>query len=152
MFHFHLLSIYILEQLFMQLLHGKWGFHHWYGGRNIVLLKLYANPDFFAVLFVYCFEVRMEKGVRISFWSGSWAAMGNLRPLKLFRAALLKAMKFGYFIEKSTKCVVKVYTLALDMTFYQKFGPRTYLGCPWLFLGIELRILRNSTYIKLEAS
>jgi hypothetical protein len=40
--------------------------------------------------------------------------MGNLRPFKLFRAALLKALKNDYFAEKSTKCIVKVYTLALE--------------------------------------
>jgi hypothetical protein len=45
--------------------------------------------------------------------------MGNLRPFKLFRVALQKPLKYRYFIEKSTKSVVKAYTLA-D------------LGCPWL--------------------
>jgi hypothetical protein len=40
-------------------------------------------------------------------------AMGNLRPLNLFSAALLKPLKYTYFIEKSTKSVAKVSTLAL---------------------------------------
>jgi hypothetical protein len=31
------------------------------------------------------------------------SAMGNLRPFKLFRVALLKALKNGYFTEKTTK-------------------------------------------------
>jgi hypothetical protein len=52
---------------------------------------------------------------------GPRAACGPLsyleRPFKIFRAALLKPLKNGYFTEKSTKCIVKVYTLALDMTF-----------------------------------
>jgi hypothetical protein len=55
--------------------------------------------------------------------------MGNLRPFKLFRAALLKALKNHYFTEKLTKFVVKVSILALDMTFLLKIGPRTDLGC-----------------------
>jgi hypothetical protein len=42
--------------------------------------------------------------------------MGNLRPFKLFNAALLKALKYQYFIGKSTKPVEKACTLALDMT------------------------------------
>ncbi len=50
---------------------------------------------------------------------------GQPGPFKLFRAALLKALKNYYFTEKSTKCIKKVYTLALDMT----FGPRTDLDC-----------------------
>jgi hypothetical protein len=58
--------------------------------------------------------------------------MGNLRPFKLFSVALLKPLKYAYFIEKSTKYVEKVSILALDLAFYLKFGPRTYLGCPWL--------------------
>jgi hypothetical protein len=47
--------------------------------------------------------------------------MGNLRPagrmrlFKLFNAALLKPLKYGYFIEKSTKSIGKVSILALDM-------------------------------------
>jgi hypothetical protein len=40
--------------------------------------------------------------------------MGNLRPFKLFNAALLKRLKYDYFIEKSTKSVAKVSFLALD--------------------------------------
>jgi hypothetical protein len=59
-------------------------------------------------------------------------AMGNLRPLKLYTAVLLKPQKYRYFIEKSTKSEVKVYILALDMTIYQKIGPRADSGCPWL--------------------
>jgi hypothetical protein len=31
--------------------------------------------------------------------------MGNLRPFKLFRAAFLKALKNGYFTEKTTKWI-----------------------------------------------
>jgi hypothetical protein len=46
--------------------------------------------------------------------------MGNLRPLKLFSAAL-RLQKYAYFIEKSTKPETKVYTLALGMTVLQKF-------------------------------
>ncbi len=38
------------------------------------------------------------------------------RPLKLFSAALLKPLKYGYFIQKKTKPIVKVYILDLDMT------------------------------------
>jgi hypothetical protein len=60
-------------------------------------------------------------------------AMGNLRPFKLFTVALLKPLKYDYFIEKSTKSVGKVSFLALDMAVYLKFGPRTDLGCPWLY-------------------
>jgi hypothetical protein len=62
-----------------------------------------------------------------------WAACGPraaCEPFKLFRAALLKALKNHYFTENSTRSVVKVYILALDMTYLQKFGPRTDLGCP----------------------
>jgi hypothetical protein len=44
------------------------------------------------------------------------AAMGNLRPFKLFRVALLKPLKYAYFIEKSTKSVEIVSISALDMT------------------------------------
>jgi hypothetical protein len=61
-------------------------------------------------------------------------AMGNLRPFKFFCVcSLLKPLKYGYFIEKSTTSVGKVSILALGMTFLHKFGPRTDLGCPWLF-------------------
>jgi hypothetical protein len=48
-------------------------------------------------------------------------AMGNLRPagrmrlFKLFNVALLKPLKYCYFIEKFTKSVIKVYSLALNM-------------------------------------
>jgi hypothetical protein len=39
--------------------------------QDFALLQLHANPDFFAVLFVYCFEIGMEKRcARISFWNG----------------------------------------------------------------------------------
>jgi hypothetical protein len=64
--------------------------------------------------------------------------MGNLRPFKLFSVALLKPLKYGYFIEKLTKPVEITHTLALDMTKLQKFGPRTDLGCPWLPLNNNL--------------
>ncbi len=43
--------------------------------------------------------------------------MGNLRPFVIFDVALLRLSKFGYFTDKSTKYVVKIYTLALHMTF-----------------------------------
>jgi hypothetical protein len=46
-----------------------------------------------------------------------------MRPLKLFSAALLKPVKYGYFIEKSAKSAVKFYNLALDMSVLQKIGP-----------------------------
>jgi hypothetical protein len=55
--------------------------------------------------------------------------MGNLRPagrippFKLFSVALLKPLKYAYFIEKSTKSVENVSILALDMTVHLKFGP-----------------------------
>jgi hypothetical protein len=39
-----------------------------------------------------------------------------MRPFKLFSVALLKPLKFGYFIEKSLKSVEKVSILALDIT------------------------------------
>jgi hypothetical protein len=42
--------------------------------------------------------------------------MDNLRPFKLFSVALLKPLKYGYFIEKPPKSVEKVSILALDMT------------------------------------
>jgi hypothetical protein len=51
----------------------------------------------------------------------SKSAMGNLRPagrmrlFKLFSVALLKPLKYHYFIEKSTKSIGKVSILALDM-------------------------------------
>ncbi len=45
------------------------------------------------------------------------AVMGNLRPFKIFSVALLKPLKYAYFIEKSTKSVEEVSILALDMTF-----------------------------------
>jgi hypothetical protein len=45
----------------------------------------------------------------------SSSTMGNLRPLKLFSAALLNPLKYHYFIENSIKSVVKVYNLALNM-------------------------------------
>jgi hypothetical protein len=41
--------------------------------------------------------------------------MGNLRPFKLFNGALLKPLKYGFFMEKSMKSVGKVSILALDM-------------------------------------
>jgi hypothetical protein len=47
--------------------------------------------------------------------------MGNLRPagrmrlFKLFNAALLKPLKYAFFIEKSTKSLEKACTLALDI-------------------------------------
>jgi hypothetical protein len=44
-------------------------------------------------------------------------AMGNLRPFNLFCVALLKPLKYAYFIEKSTKSVESVSILALDMTY-----------------------------------
>jgi hypothetical protein len=40
------------------------------------------------------------------------SAMGNLRFFKLFSAALLKPLNYGFFIGKSTKSVVKVYTFS----------------------------------------
>jgi hypothetical protein len=43
--------------------------------------------------------------------------MGNLRPFMLFNAALLKSLKYAFFIEKSTKSVEKACILALDITF-----------------------------------
>jgi hypothetical protein len=43
-------------------------------------------------------------------------ARGNLRPFKLFSVALLKPLKYAYFMEKSIKSVEKVSILALDMT------------------------------------
>ncbi len=61
---------------------------------------------------------------------GNLRSAGRLRHFKLFRAALPRALKNQYFTEKSTKSVVKVFILALDMTFLQKFDPRTDLGCP----------------------
>jgi hypothetical protein len=51
------------------------------------------------------------------------AAMGNLRPagrmrpFKLFSVALLKPLKYVYFMEKTTKSVESISILALDMTF-----------------------------------
>jgi hypothetical protein len=45
------------------------------------------------------------------------SAMGNLQPFKFFGVALLKPLKYAYFIEKSTKYVEKVSNLALDLTF-----------------------------------
>jgi hypothetical protein len=41
--------------------------------------------------------------------------MGNLRPFKLFNAALQKPLNYGFFTGKSTKSVKKACTLALDM-------------------------------------
>jgi hypothetical protein len=64
-----------------------------------------------------------------------WPA-GRMRPFKLFCVALLKPLKYAYFIEKSTRSVGKVSILALGMTVLHKFGPRTDLGCPWLFYVI----------------
>jgi hypothetical protein len=64
---------------------------------------------------------------------GNLRPAGRMRPFKLFRVALQKPLKYRYFIEKSTKSVVKAYTLALNMAFWQKIGPRADLGCPWLF-------------------
>jgi hypothetical protein len=58
--------------------------------------------------------------------------MGNPRPFKPFNAALLRPLKYGYFIEKSIKSAMKVSTLALNMSVWQKFDPRTDLGCLWL--------------------
>jgi hypothetical protein len=59
-----------------------------------------------------------------------------LEQKKHFEAILprpvLEPLKYAYFIEKTTKSVEKVSILALDMTFWHKFGPRTDLGCPWL--------------------
>ncbi len=66
----------------------------------------------------------------------SMPAMGNPRLLKLFSAALLKPLKYRNFIEKSTKSVIKVYSLALNMAVWQNIGPRADLGCPWLFYTI----------------
>jgi hypothetical protein len=73
------------------------------------------------------------------------SAMGNLRPFKLFNAALLKPLKYAFFIEKSTKSVEKACTLALDITVKQKFGPRTDLGCPWLDL-LDLMIIGDLNF------
>ncbi len=58
--------------------------------------------------------------------------MGNLRPFKLFSVVLPKPLIYLYFIENLTKSVEIAHTLALDMTVWQKYGPRTDLGCPWL--------------------
>ncbi len=58
------------------------------------------------------------------------SAMGNLRPFKLITVALLKPLKYAYFIEKSTKSIEKVSILALDLANLLKFGPRIDLGCP----------------------
>jgi hypothetical protein len=46
---------------------------------------------------------------------GNLRPTGRMRPFKLFNAALLKPVKYGYFIEKSTKSIGKVSILALDM-------------------------------------
>jgi hypothetical protein len=39
--------------------------------------------------------------------------MGNLRPFKLFSVALLKPLKYGYFIEKSTESIAAAALVAL---------------------------------------
>ncbi len=44
------------------------------------------------------------------------AAMGNLRPFGLFSVALLKSLKYAFFIGKSTKTLEKVPILARDIT------------------------------------
>jgi hypothetical protein len=41
--------------------------------------------------------------------------MGNLRPFELLNVALLKPLKYHYFIELSTKFIEKVSILALDI-------------------------------------
>jgi hypothetical protein len=46
---------------------------------------------------------------------GNLRPAGRMRPFMLFNAALLKPLKYGYFIEKSTKSIGKVSILALDM-------------------------------------
>jgi hypothetical protein len=51
--------------------------------------------------------------------------------------ALLKPLKYAYFIEKSTRSVGKVSILALGMTVLHKFGPQTDLGCPWLLYMLK---------------
>jgi hypothetical protein len=48
---------------------------------------------------------------------GNLQTAGRMRLFKHFNAALLKPLKFGHFTEKSTKSVVKISTLPLDMTF-----------------------------------
>ncbi len=61
------------------------------------------------------------------------AAMANPRPLKLFNAALLQSLKKKrYFGAKSIRSLEKVQILALEMTIFQKCGPRADLGWPWL--------------------
>jgi hypothetical protein len=67
---------------------------------------------------------------------GNLRPAGRMRPFKLFSVALLKPLKNAYFIEMSTKPEEKDSILALDMTVYLKFGPRTDLGCPWLLYSI----------------
>jgi hypothetical protein len=58
-----------------------------------------------------------QRFLKIFIFNFSKPAMGNLRPFKLFTVALLKPLKYHYFIEKSTKSLEKVSILALDMTF-----------------------------------
>jgi hypothetical protein len=54
---------------------------------------------------------------------GNLRPAGRMRPFELIIEALLKLPKYHYFIEKSTKYVVNVYILALDITFCLECGP-----------------------------
>jgi hypothetical protein len=68
--------------------------------------------------------------------------MVNPRPLKLFNVALLQSLKNRYFGAKSIRSLKKVQILALEMTIFQKCGPRADLGWPWLIYTI---VKRHST-------
>jgi hypothetical protein len=59
--------------------------------------------------------------------------MASLRPSKLFSAALLKSLEYRNFGGKSTKSLEQIHVLVLNVTIFQKFGPRADLGWPWLF-------------------
>jgi hypothetical protein len=52
---------------------------------------------------------------------GNLRPAGRMRPFKLFSVALLKPLKYAYFIEKSTKSIEKVSILALDMAVKQGY-------------------------------
>jgi hypothetical protein len=47
---------------------------------------------------------------------GNLRPAGRMRPFELFSLALLKSLKYAFFIGKSIKPVEKVSILALDMT------------------------------------
>jgi hypothetical protein len=81
---------------------------------------------------------------------GNLWPVGRMRPFKLFRVALQKPLKYRYFIEKSTKSVVKAYTLALNMAFLTKNWPSSRFGLPMAGVNFQnsVNIFGKKIFVK----